>query len=293
MIIRREKLIKKEYSPTLPLVTNDIRKYTFKDVIGSGTFGKVYKATHRYYNFAIKKFNYRKSALHVTTVREILNLMKMKNKSNRIISLVEVVITNDCVYAVFPLMSKTLDTIKFRNIKHVQMLFKQIVEGVRDIHRERIIHRDLKPSNILVDKHEKEIKIIDLGMSRNISGCMSGMVTTLIYRAPELLIDSTTGYKTYGFGVDVWSIGIIFITMLIGKPLFDKPTEIEQLTFLKVSVKEKFKETFNFIKDETIFDLLENMLKWDRLERFTIEEIAEHEFFKKEYSYEDFLPKHF
>eukprot|EP01053_Blabericola_migrator_P001446 Blabericola_migrator_1__1445@NODE_137_length_13158_cov_138_292491_g119_i0_p1_GENE_NODE_137_length_13158_cov_138_292491_g119_i0NODE_137_length_13158_cov_138_292491_g119_i0_p1_ORF_typecomplete_len1875_score333_90Pkinase/PF00069_25/2_7e05Pkinase/PF00069_25/2_7e30Pkinase_Tyr/PF07714_17/0_0071Pkinase_Tyr/PF07714_17/4_7e24Kdo/PF06293_14/2e08Pkinase_fungal/PF17667_1/7_8e06WaaY/PF06176_11/1_1e05FTA2/PF13095_6/5FTA2/PF13095_6/0_0046Kinaselike/PF14531_6/5_5e05APH/PF01636_23/0_00013RIO1/PF01163_22/0_00026Y len=43
-------------------------------------------------------------------------------------------------------------------------LFKQLMKGIRDIHRKGIVHRDLKPDNIFVD--EESLKIGDFGLAR-------------------------------------------------------------------------------------------------------------------------------
>lgn len=43
------------------------------------------------------------------------------------------------------------------------ILFKQIIKGLRDIHRNCFIHRDLKPENIFVDDGNN-LKIGDLGL---------------------------------------------------------------------------------------------------------------------------------
>ncbi|UKJ88493.2 eukaryotic initiation factor-2 alpha kinase-A [Theileria orientalis] len=49
------------------------------------------------------------------------------------------------------------------NRKVELLLFKQIIKGLRDIHRNCFIHRDLKPENIFVDD-KNNLKIGDLGL---------------------------------------------------------------------------------------------------------------------------------
>lgn len=47
----------------------------------------------------------------------------------------------------------------------VTFLLRQILEGLRDIHKANIIHRDLKPQNILINLTNLKPFIIDFGLS--------------------------------------------------------------------------------------------------------------------------------
>ena len=50
-------------------------------------------------------------------------------------------------------------------------------------------------------------------------------VVTLWYRAPEILL----GQRTYAPGVDIWSIGTIFVEMVNRRPLWPGDSEIDEL----------------------------------------------------------------
>ena len=80
-----------------------------------------------------------------------------------------------------------------------------------------IIHRDLKLSNIFIDENMK-IKIGDFGLSAKIENGerMKTLCGTPNYIAPEILLKSGHTYP-----VDIWSLGVIIYTLLIGKPPYE------------------------------------------------------------------------
>ncbi|GMF23247.1 unnamed protein product [Phytophthora lilii] len=98
------------------------------------------------------------------------------------------------------------------------------------MHRNKIIHRDIKASNLLLN-NQGMLKVGDFGLSRfwnevnAKAGRYTNKVVTLWYRPPELLMGSTS----YDFSVDIWSIGCIFGELLLGKPILQGKTEIEQV----------------------------------------------------------------
>lgn len=92
-------------------------------------------------------------------------------------------------------------------------IFKEIVLGVNYLHSNKIIHRDLKPSNILLNK-SGVVKISDFGMSTTLLDSKdkqvgSDLLGTLLYNGPEVI--NTNEYSCYS---DMYSIGIILYEML-------------------------------------------------------------------------------
>merc|ERR1719265_2015236 len=45
-------------------------------------------------------------------------------------------------------------------------LFRKMITGLAELHREGIIHRDVKPENILMSMTDGAVKIIDFGLAR-------------------------------------------------------------------------------------------------------------------------------
>ncbi len=50
----------------------------------------------------------------------------------------------------------------------VQMLFKQVLEGIAYLHENQVCHRDIKPSNILVTKDKSRVVIVDFNVAKQV-----------------------------------------------------------------------------------------------------------------------------
>ncbi len=110
----------------------------------------------------------------------------------------------------------------------IKTLMLQIVSATQHLHSHWILHRDLKTSNLLMN-NRGEIKLADFGMARYTASPppkLTQLVVTLWYRSPELLL----GAESYGFEVDIWSLGCIFGELLTKDPLFQGKNEVDQLS---------------------------------------------------------------
>ena len=107
----------------------------------------------------------------------------------------------------------------------IKRYMQQLLAGLQHCHERGILHRDIKGSNLLIDRHGV-LKIGDFGLA-NYYGAgrrqpLTSRVVTLWYRAPELLLGSTS----YGVGIDLWSAGCLLAEMFFGKPLMPGSGEV-------------------------------------------------------------------
>ncbi|KAL5544551.1 hypothetical protein UlMin_008335 [Ulmus minor] len=110
----------------------------------------------------------------------------------------------------------------------IKCIMKQLLSGIEHCHARGVMHRDIKGSNLLVN-NEGILKVADFGLANFFNfgnrQPLTSRVVTLWYRPPELLLGSTD----YGASVDLWSVGCVFAELLMGKPILQGRTEVEQL----------------------------------------------------------------
>ncbi|EDW44190.1 serine/threonine-protein kinase polo [Drosophila sechellia] len=97
----------------------------------------------------------------------------------------------------------------------------QIIQGVKYLHDNRIIHRDLKLGNLFLNDL-LHVKIGDFGLATRIEyegERKKTLCGTPNYIAPEILTK-----KGHSFEVDIWSIGCVMYTLLVGQPPFETKT---------------------------------------------------------------------
>jgi len=106
----------------------------------------------------------------------------------------------------------------------------QVQKGVEYLHNRRIVHRDLKLGNVFLDE-KLTCKIGDFGLAAQMDedGTQrKTMCGTPNYLAPEILQKRGHNYQ-----VDIWSLGCMLYTLIVGKPPFETNTLKETYSRIK------------------------------------------------------------
>eukprot|EP00535_Pseudo-nitzschia_heimii_P003470 CAMPEP_0197186148 /NCGR_PEP_ID=MMETSP1423-20130617/13293_1 /TAXON_ID=476441 /ORGANISM="Pseudo-nitzschia heimii, Strain UNC1101" /LENGTH=819 /DNA_ID=CAMNT_0042637371 /DNA_START=190 /DNA_END=2649 /DNA_ORIENTATION=+ len=161
---------------------------------------------------------------------------------------------------------------------------RQLLEATKYIHDQLVIHRDLKLGNLFLDRN-MNIKVGDLGLATKLESADEIRKTicgTPNYIAPEV-IQGDRATRGHSFQVDIWSIGVIMYTCLVGKP----PYEAKDV---KATYQRIMANVYSFPKHINISDdakdLIVRMLQSKPTDRPTLHQIALHPFLNSH-----FIPK--
>ncbi|EMP36930.1 Serine/threonine-protein kinase PLK1 [Chelonia mydas] len=152
---------------------------------------------------------------------------------------------------------------------------RQTILGCQYLHGNRVIHRDLKLGNLFLND-DMEVKIGDFGLATKVE--YDGERKKTLCGTPNYIAPEVLGKKGHSFEVDIWSIGCIMYTLLVGKPPFE--TSCLKETYIRIK-----KNEYNIPKhiNPVAANLIQKMLRSDPATRPTIDELLNDEFFTSGY----------
>lgn len=104
-------------------------------------------------------------------------------------------------------------------------------EAIHFAHTQGILHRDLKPANILIDE-DGNPHVTDFGLAKHMEGDSNLTSTGTALGTPSYMSPEAAAGLGTGPPGDVYSLGAMLYTLMIGEPPFRCETQME--TILKV-----------------------------------------------------------
>lgn len=261
--------------------------YELLEVLGEGAFSKVKRVRYIPTGQLLVAKIIPKTNRHVENdVRlEISILRRLKHRN--IVQLVEILESSNNYYIILePVLGGDLcDLITGLSgplpEQDVAALLIQLVAGLRTCHQNGVAHRDLKPENLLLGTNGV-LKISDFGLSRlhresnfraRESEYAHTLTGTLAYVAPEVF-----GGTYDAFRADIWSVGCIAYVLLTQNFPFGSTNDPHAL---EGRIRSGEVSTMPPHVSAEAKSLCLWLLSPRPEERPTLDEVAQHDFFKR------------
>ncbi|XP_075056098.1 serine/threonine-protein kinase PLK4 [Mixophyes fleayi] len=256
-----------------------IEDFKVLNLLGKGSFACVYRAQsiNTGIEVAIKMID-KKAMQKVGMVQRVRNEVEIhcQLKHPSILELYNYFEDSNYVYLILEMchngeMNRFLKNRKkpFTE-KEALHLMEQIVKGMLYLHSHGILHRDLTLSNLLLSS-DMNVKIADFGLAAQLklpNEKHFTMCGTPNYIAPEIATRSAHGLES-----DVWSLGCMLFTFLVGRPPFDTDTVKNTLNKVVLADYEMPKCISREAKD-----LIFQLLRKNPADRLSLSSVLDHPF---------------
>lgn len=275
------------------------RMFDRKELIGTGSYGKVYKAidTKNNVTFAVKTIplsffqemigseflNVGKSSIDLPP--EVEHLKKLRHSN--IVNFYGVwgpdshdqiwILMDHCYFgSLSDILPRSQNRLKEEQLAWVA---KCTLNGLSFLHEHSVLHRDIKPSNILVEL-TGNCKIADFGVALELRKSVSVVKErqikgTPLYLAPEVMQKGETRKAS-----DLWALGIALVELANGSNPYEDRAGFAGITAIQNSELPELKEHPGETWSAEFKDFLAQILKSNAAERPTSQELLQHPFVK-------------
>ncbi|KAF9077158.1 kinase-like domain-containing protein [Rhodocollybia butyracea] len=203
-------------------------RFRLEQVLGEGSYGKVYKAmkrqnsseSARFYAIKVLLKADPKSREHEMQQRE-LRFHKQVSGHPNIVTLCGAFEENKFIFVVLELcegsdlFTAIVDHGLFEgNDQLIKSSYVKILDAVHYCHQQGIFHRDLKPENILCSNDGRDIWLADFGLSTDRQACRDFGCGSGAYMSPECIRKETKNMVYSALFNDIWSLGVILVNII-------------------------------------------------------------------------------
>lgn len=263
------------------------------EVVGSGTYGQVYKGRHtRTGQLAAIKI------MDVTEEEEEeikleINVLKNHSHHRNIATYYGAFIhksqpgQDDKLWLVMEYCGSGSITDLVKSTKSLSLredwiayICREITRGLAHLHASKIIHRDIKGQNVLLTDNA-EVKLVDFGVSARLDktiGRRNTFIGTPYWMSPEVIACDENPDAKYDNRSDLWSLGITAIEMAESHPPLCDLHPMRALFLIPRSPPPRLKPTRKWGKKFHAF--IETILVKDYTQRPHTEQLLRHTFLK-------------
>jgi len=254
-----------------------IENYEVRECIGKGGFASVYRAISRStaQEVAIKMVDKKQmnASGMASRVRQEVSIHS-RLKHSAILELKSFFEDENYVYLVLELCERgELGKFLKQNATtfteaETRVIIQQVVSGLLYLHSHGIMHRDLTLANLMLTR-DFNIKIGDFGLATQVKNAQDKHVT--MCGTPNFISPEVATRSSHGLEADIWGLGCLLYTMLVGTPPFD--TTGVRSTLTKVVMADY--RLPDHLSPE-VSDLIESMLRKNPKERIKLKDIPSH-----------------
>ena len=262
---------KPKIEPLLEVDEKDIERH---ELIGSGSFGAVYRATLSSKDKSTKT-EVAAKVLHPTKPEERKQQEKEIHFLNRlkhryIVSFVGAVISAASIIILteFASNGSLHDYLKKESKLPTELLYAwalQAALAIQHLQKNDVSHRDIKPSNFLITTG-RVLKLCDFGISRDLRTTVStAQRGTIPYLAPEVFIELRLSKKS-----DIYSYGILLWELVMCEEPYKN---MQGLQIMYIVGTEDIRPDISGIQSHPLLTLMQKCWATDRTRRPHIDEV--------------------
>ena len=274
-----------EIEPGVVLAT----KYRLEELIGAGTFGAVYRATHVELDspVAVKILQPSVTANEESLARfrqEGIAACRVRHPAAVAVSDFGVTETG-VAYLVMelleglPLVDELTDHGQLTPQRCLEIL-EPVCDVLAEVHEAGLVHRDIKPENIFLHRSARgeEVKVCDFGIAKLVGESVTAenltaegwVLGTPAYMAPERMSSHDLDGKA-----DVYSLGVMLFELLAGsRPFQAKNRDPMSMIMMHVNAEAPTLRSFDARIPEVLEGVVAAAMRKAPVERCTARELA-------------------